>query len=137
MQSVSVQKITPLLFVESLEPCVRFWTERMGFEKTIEVPDGDKLSFALLKKGELEIMYQSFASADQSGTVIGPLARKGPSFLYIEVADLKEIVTALRGIDLAIPVHDTFYGAKELSVQDPAGHFISFAQQGAVDQKPA
>jgi|SRR6267142_2642127 len=135
MKSVSVQKITPILFVESLEPCVKFWTERMGFEKTIEVPDGDKLAFALLKKGELEIMYQSFDSADKSDPMVGVLARKGPSFLYIEVADLKEIVTALQGIDLASAVHDTFYGAKELSVKDPAGHFISFAQQGAADKQ--
>ena len=134
MKSVSVQKITSILFAESLEPCVRFWVERMGFEKTIEVPEGDKLAFVLLKKGELEIMYQSFDSADKSDMAVGVLARKGPSFLYIEVADLKEIVAALRGIDLAIPVHDTFYGAKELSVKDPAGHFISFAQQGAADQ---
>jgi len=135
MKSVSVQKITPILFVEALELCVKFWTERMGFEKTIEVPDGDKLAFALLKKGDLEIMYQSFDSADKSDMAVGVLARKGPSFLYIEVADLQEIVGVLQGIDLAVPVHDTFYGAKELSVKDPAGHFISFAQQGAADQQ--
>src|SRR6267142_3729365 len=135
MKSVSVQKITPILLVEALELCVKFLTERMGFEKTIEVPDGDKLAFALLKKGDLEIMYQSFDSADKSDTVVGVLSRKGPSFLYIEVADLKEIVGALQGIDLAVPVHETFYGAKELSVKDPAGHFISFAQQGAADQQ--
>ena len=34
-------KITPVLIVEEVESSLAFWVDRMGFEKTVEVPDGD------------------------------------------------------------------------------------------------
>jgi hypothetical protein len=54
---MSVKKITAILFAEEIEPCLKFWTERMGFEKTVDVPEGDKLGFAMLQKGGVELMY--------------------------------------------------------------------------------
>jgi hypothetical protein len=80
--TMNVKKITPVLFVPEVEPCVKFWVERFGFEKTAEVPDGDKLAFALLQKANVELMYQSYASADKDvGSTISQVARKGPTFL--------------------------------------------------------
>ena len=55
------KKITAVLLVEEVEPCVKFWVERLGFEKAAEVPDGGKLAFAMLQKGAVEVMYQSYA----------------------------------------------------------------------------
>src|SRR6478672_6658266 len=67
---MNVKKITPVLFVQEVEPCVKFWVERMGFQKTVEVPDGDKLAFAMLQKGNIELMYQSYASAEKDVAAI-------------------------------------------------------------------
>ena len=36
-----------------------------GFEKTIDVSDGNKLSFGILQKGPVESMYQTYASAEK------------------------------------------------------------------------
>ena len=131
---MTVNKITPILFAEEIEPCLKFWIERLGFEKTIEVPDGNKLSFAILQKGSVELMYQTYASAEKDVTTISSEVRKGPSFLYIEVDNLDEIISALKGIDVAMPVRTTFYGAKEIGVKDPAGHVVIFAQLGVTPQ---
>jgi hypothetical protein len=49
--TMTVRKITPVLFVQDIEPCVKFWVERFGFKTTAEVPDGDKLAFAMLRRG--------------------------------------------------------------------------------------
>jgi hypothetical protein len=35
-KAMSVKKITPVLFAAEIEPCVKFWVERFGFEKTVE-----------------------------------------------------------------------------------------------------
>src|SRR5579863_2640393 len=59
---MSVNKITAVLLVEEVEPCIKFWVDRLGFEKTVEVPEGNKIGFVLLQKGNLEIMYQSYDS---------------------------------------------------------------------------
>lgn len=127
---MTTKKITPILFAEEIEPCLQFWIERLGFDKTIEVPEGNKLSFAILQKGTVELMYQTYASAEKDVTTISSEVRKGPSFLYVEVENLDEIIIALKGVEVAMPVRTTFYGAKEIGVKDPAGHVLIFAQLG-------
>jgi uncharacterized glyoxalase superfamily protein PhnB len=127
---MTVTKITPVLFAKEIEPCLKFWLERLGFEKTIDVPDGDKLAFAILQKGGVELMYQSYASAEKDVSAISPEVRKGPSFLYVEVENLDQIVPAMKGAEVVMPVRTTFYGAKEIGIRDPAGHIITFAQLG-------
>ncbi len=131
MKSAEVKKITPLLFAEEIEPCIQFWTDRLGFQKTVEVPEGDKMAFAILEKNGMELMYQSFASAEKENAATGAAARKGPSFLYIEVADLNAALEATKGAEMVMAVRTTFYNAKEFGVKDPAGHYFIFAQQSA------
>ena len=29
-----MRKLTPVLLVEEIEPCLSFWTDRLGFEKS-------------------------------------------------------------------------------------------------------
>ena len=125
---MNVKKITAVLLVEEVEPCVKFWTERLGFEKTTEVPDGDRVVFAALQKDGAEIMYQTYASVEKDQPDM--LARKGPTFLYIEVDDLAATMTAVAGAEVALPERTTFYGSKEFGVKDPGGHFVTFAQFG-------
>lgn len=131
---MTVKKLTPILFAEEIEPCLKFWIERLGFDKTIDVPDRNKLSFAILQKGSVELMYQTYASAEKDITTISSEVRKGPSFLYVEVENLDEIVNALKGVNVAMPVRTTFYGAKEIGVKDPEGHVVIFAQLGVAPQ---
>jgi uncharacterized glyoxalase superfamily protein PhnB len=128
---MTVNKITPILFAEELEPCLKFWGDRLGFEKTIEVPEGNKLAFAILQKGAIELMYQTYASAEKDVSMVSPEVRKGPSFLYVEVDNLDPIISAMKGAEVVMPVRTTFYGAKEIGIKDPAGHIITFAQVGA------
>ena len=130
-KSMTVKKITPVMFAEDIGPCVKFWVDRFGFEKVAEVPDGDKLAFVMLQKGNVELMYQSYASADKDVGPVAQLVRKGPTFLYVEVDNLDETITAVKGAEVVIPKRTTFYGATEIGIKDPAGHFVTFAQFGA------
>ncbi|HEV2388013.1 MAG TPA: VOC family protein [Candidatus Acidoferrales bacterium] len=128
---MTVKKITPVLFAATIEPCVRFWTDRLGFQKTVEVPEAGGLGFAILAKDGVELMYQSYASAEKDVPALADDVRRGPTFLYVEVDSLDAVIAAAEGAAVAIPVRTTFYGARELGVRDPAGHLITFAQMGA------
>ena len=126
---MNVKKITPVLFAEDIEQCVKFWVDRFGFQKTAEVPDGDKLAFVMLQKGNVELMYQSYASADKDvGTTISQQIRKGPTFLYVEVDSLDDTMNAVKGTEVVMPKRKTFYGSTEIGVKDPAGHYVTFAE---------
>jgi len=108
--------------------------DALGFTKTIEVPHGDKLGFIALQKGSTEVMYQSYASLGEDMPLIAEAARKGPTFLYIEVDNLDGVLTALKNSKIVQPERTAFYGMREVGYQDPAGHFITFAQPVAAGQ---
>lgn len=129
-----VKKLTPVLFVAEIEPCVKFWTEQLGFQKTVEVPEGNKLGFVILVKGNVELMYQSYASAEKEAPAMAQIARKGPTFLYIEVEDLDAVKPAIQGAEVVMPERTTFYGAREIGIKDPGGHYLTFAQFAAAPQ---
>jgi uncharacterized glyoxalase superfamily protein PhnB len=130
MPAVMVMKMTPNLYTDDVEACVRFWVDRLHFEKTIAVPeDGGNLAFAALQKGSIELMYGSYASLKKDADVSRSFER-GTSFLFLEVDDLDATLAAMQGAPMVAPEHKTFYGSTEFTVKDPAGHLITFAQFG-------
>jgi len=128
-RTLMVNRSTPILHVKSVEPSLKFWTERFGFHKTIEVPEGDHLGFVALENDKVEIMYQTYSGMQADPA--NPLAKvvdQGPSFLFMELPDIKAAEQALKGADIVQPIHDTFYGSKEIVVKEPGGHFVIFSQ---------
>lgn len=128
---MTVKRITPVLYVKEIEPCIPFWVERLGFSKTAEVPDGERLGFVILQRDGLEVMYQTFASAEKDAPAALHEIDGGRTFLYIEVDNLQTILDALNNANVVVPLRTTFYGAKEIGVKDPAGHVVVFAEMVA------
>ena len=124
-----MQKLTPVLYVEEIEPALPFWVDRLGFEKTAEVPEGDRLGFVILQKGAVEVMYQTRASVEGDIPALASTPMGG-SLLFIQVDDLDAVAKALDGVEPVVPRRKTFYGADELIVREPAGNVVTFAQFG-------
>ena len=127
---MTIKRLTPNLYTADVGACVQFWVERLGFEKTVEVPGEEGLAFAALQAGNIEIMYGSYASLEREPPLAGAWQR-GTGFLFIEVDNLEAVIAAMSGLPFVVPVHTTFYGSTEFSVKDPAGHLITFAQFAA------
>jgi uncharacterized glyoxalase superfamily protein PhnB len=131
-KTMNVKKITAVLLVNEIEPLLPFWIDRLGFTKTIEVPDGNKLGFVAFQKGSVEVMYQTYASVEHDAPpAMAAAARKGPTYLYLEVDNLDAVLAAMKDLSKVMPERTAFYGMREFAVQDPSGHFITFAQQAA------
>jgi hypothetical protein len=131
-----MKSITPLITVDAIEPCLPFWTDKMGFEVTVTVPHEDAIGFAILKKGDLELMYQTRASIDadlgESGAPagLGTEMAEGTSTLYITVDSLDELLPALGDTEVVVPRRKTFYGADEIFVRPPCGTVVGLAAHG-------
>jgi hypothetical protein len=134
MAPTTVRKLTPVLLVEAIEPCLPFWTDRLGFELTAQVPEGDRLGFVILVKDGVEVMYQSWASVrgDIPALAEGADPRAvAHTALFIEVADVEAVARVVQGdpsLDVAVPRRKTFYGMDEIGVREPGGHVVIFAQ---------
>ncbi|OLD51999.1 MAG: hypothetical protein DMD30_02540 [Gemmatimonadetes bacterium] len=125
----ALKQLTPVLIVEEVEPCIKFWTDRLAFEVTNRVPDPDgKLIFASVQKEGIEIMYQTRASviSEQPGSAHDLTGHSVA--LFITVADLDSVEKALAGAPVVKPRHDTFYGSTEIYVLEPGGNTVGFAQ---------
>jgi uncharacterized glyoxalase superfamily protein PhnB len=126
---MTLKQLTPVLIVDAVEPCIRFWTDRLGFSVTNQVPGPDgKLIFASVEKAGIEIMYQTRASviSDQPGSA-GELMGHSVA-LFITVKDLDVVAKALDGAPVVKPRHETFYGSTEIYVREPGGNTVGFAQ---------
>ncbi len=126
---MQLKKLTPILMVDAIEPCLSFWTDRLGFTKTAEVPDGDRLQFVILASDGIEIMYQTLRSVENDVPVMSDTPLRG-STLFIEVNDIAGIEKAMAGAEILVPRRKTFYGADELFVREPGGNSVGFAQFG-------
>jgi catechol 2,3-dioxygenase-like lactoylglutathione lyase family enzyme len=124
-----MKAITANLIVASIEDCLPFYVDRLGFAKTVDVPHDGKLGFVILKQGELELMLQSRASVAADIAGLDPDGFRAA--LYIEVDKLAPIHTALTDWPRVIPERTTFYGAREIIVRDPAGNLVVFASREA------
>jgi len=124
----AMKKLTPVLVVDEIEPCLPFWIDRLGFEKTVEVPEGSRLGFAILQKDGVEVMYQSRESVEKDIPALVP-PRGGHSVaLFIEVSDVGAVERALGGFEVILPRRKTFYGMDEVGLREPGGNAVIFAQ---------
>lgn len=124
-----LKQLTPVLVVDTVEPGIAFWCDRLGFKITNQVPGPDgKLIFASIEQDGIEIMYQTRASViqDQPGSAS---ELDGHSItLFITVTDLDAVENALAGAPVVKPRHQTFYGSTEIYVREPGGNTVGFAQ---------
>lgn len=121
-----MQSLTPILIVDAIEPCLDFWT-RLGFAVTVQVPEGGALGFVILNNGPVEVMYQTRASAAKDVPAMADFPSSS-SILYIHVKNIDEVIAALAGAPVLIPKRQTFYGATEYAVREPAGNAVSFSE---------
>jgi catechol 2,3-dioxygenase-like lactoylglutathione lyase family enzyme len=119
-------KITTVLYMDRIEPSLDFWHGRMGFDKTVEVPDGEALGFVILQHGGAELMLQTRASLAADLPALAEYARPVCG-VFIEVEDFADVLRRLDGVEVVVPVRTTFYGMQEIVVREPGGNLACFA----------
>ncbi|HET6989813.1 MAG TPA: VOC family protein [Bacteroidia bacterium] len=132
---MELKALTVNLMVENVQRSVDFYNRTFGFEVVTTVPGENELVFALVKRDEVSLMFQSmksFAEAmpEYKNTKIG-----GSILLYIDVIKVHEIYEMARksGVEIVVEMHKTFYGTNEFAIRDCDGYLVSFAQDAGTD----
>lgn len=123
----AVKKATPVLFVDTIEPCLPFW-RALGFQITIEVGGEQGLGFCGLSNGLDEVMYQTFVSLSEDMPELAESARSNRTYLFVEVEKLDAVIAALPDGQVFLPRRQTFYGSHEVGMVEPGGHWVVFAE---------
>lgn len=125
-----ILQLTPNLTVDRIEPSIEFF-KKVGFTVDVTVPEGDHFGFAILVNGKNQVMYQTRQSLIEDAHAFEEAANAtGPSMLFITVSDVQAVADALADYPIMVPMRDTFYGAKEISLKEPGGHVVTFAEFG-------
>ena len=127
--AIRLHRLAPVLIVEAVEPCLRFWSERLGFavENQVPGPDGT-LVFASVTRGGVEVMYQTRASVLAEKPELESELGGHSTALFLTVENLDPVEQAMEGAPVVKPRHRTFYGSVELYVKEPGGNTVGFAQ---------
>lgn len=128
---MQLRKVVPIIAADAIEPCLPFWTDRLGFAVTVQVPHGDRIGFAILVKDGCEVMYQSRASMDADVPGVAASSAGHGITLYIDVDDINAVERVVAGLEVVVPRRTTFYGAEEIFVRAPCGTVVGFSQPGA------
>ena len=126
----SVRRLTSVLFVDRIEPCLEFWVERLGFEVRLQIQGDDHLEFAVLGHGDAEVMYRTRDSLQQDTPGLVDGEQHSPwVVMYLEVDDLDELLPRLMGAEVVVPVRETFLGTREIFVREPSGRILSLSSR--------
>ena len=120
-------KLTPVLVVERIETSLPFWVDRMGFEKTVDVPGDSGIAFAILVRHGAELMLQTAAGVAADEPAFAPKGESRVASIFIEVDDFADTLKRLEGYPLAMAERTTFYGMREVGVFEPSGNIVVFA----------
>lgn len=130
MLAPAITRLTPVLFVDRIAPCLPFWVERLGFSNVAEVPGPDgQPQFVMLLKDGIEVMYQTWAALAEELPAVAALPRGHATSLFLEVADIAQVDQAMAGVPRVVDRHRTFYGMDEFTVREPGGALVTFAMR--------
>lgn len=124
---MKVTKLSPVLRVKDVEAVLPFWERKLGFDRKVEIPEGDGIGFVILVKDDIEVMLQSESSAQGDVPALAGPGVAGTTALFIEVDDLAPFLERLKPEDHVAPVRETFYGMREAILRDPAGQVVVLA----------
>jgi hypothetical protein len=124
---MKISRATPVLFVDRVEPTRDFF-KRVGFEVTVEIPEGPAVGFALLAKEGVQVMVETRGNANEPPPIQFLSRDSRRAFVFVEVDDLDAVDAALDGEIVTVDRHKTFYGSEEITYEEPGGSLVTFAK---------
>lgn len=136
-----IAKLTANLAVRDIKQTVAFYTEYLGFELVMVVPesqssieqsmsDSKDYVYALMRHNEVEIMFQRLDTFKQDIKLAEHLNIAASVSFYMEVVDIVEVYQSMRNTNnFVTELKTTWYGMREFYMQDINGYILGFAEQ--------
>ena len=122
-QTVTVNRLVPLLVVADINASVAFYVERLGFRVVHTWEPEGKLGWCHLERDAGALMFQQSCPGED-----GPAEARGRDvWFYFNCDDVDAMYAELRsrGAEIAAP-SVAFYGMKQAFVRDPDGYMLCF-----------
>lgn len=133
------KKLTPNIMVEDVNKTIEYYQKNLEFEFVMGVDenkepkmgkfDNSTLTWAMLKKDDIEIMLQRRDSLIEELPELNGLKIGGTFTFYIDVQDVKALYAKVKDrVEVIKEIRKTFYGTDEFVIKDLNGYIIYFAE---------
>ena len=112
---MSVWYSRPVLFVESVERSIAFYTEKLGFVESTRYEDEGKILVAQVNREDCEILLNC-QRPEKTG--------RSRMFISINIEPLKALRAEFEG--RGTPIRDGWWGYDTMIVEDPDGNELFF-----------
>ncbi len=138
---MKVNKLTPNFEVKDIESTVTFYQSVLGFTLVMAVPStqdamdesfiSDKdYVYALVKKDNVELMFQRTDSFKQDVTLARGLPIGASVSFYMEVNGLDDFFVSIKDkVDVFTVPEMAWYGMREFYLKDINGYILGFAEK--------
>ncbi len=138
-ENVMYKKLTTNMMVENVNSTVDFYGDVLGFEFVMGVPENSQeivttmqkdqpLGFAIMKCGDIEMMFQTKKSLAEEIPEFSSMEIGGSLTFYIDVEDVKGLYAELKDkVTIIKDMQTTFYGKQEFYIRDCNGYILTFA----------
>ena len=128
---MALNSLTPNLMVNDVEETIEFYTDILGFTLLMTVPETGKLDWAMVKRNDVVIMFQTKKSlASGLPRLAGEKPGGGLTF-YIKVDRVTELHEELfnNEVEIISDLESTFYNTVEFSIVDVNGYVLTFSEE--------
>jgi catechol 2,3-dioxygenase-like lactoylglutathione lyase family enzyme len=105
----------PVLFVESVERSIAFYTEKLGFGEESRYEEGGKILVAQVNREDCEILLNC-QQPEKTG--------HGRIFISIDLGPLQALRTEFE--NRGAPIRDGWWGYDTMIIEDPDGNELFF-----------
>jgi len=125
-----LNSLTPNLMVNDVEETIEYYTDVLGFTLLMTVPETGKLDWAMVKRNDVVMMFQSSKSLKEGVPRLAGEKPGGGLTFYIKVDRITEIHEELFNNEAEIisDLDSTFYDTIEFSVADLNGYILTFSE---------
>lgn len=127
---MALKTLTPNLMVNDVEETIEYYTDVLGFTLLRTVPETGTLDWAMVKRNDVVMMFQSTKSLKDSMPRLQGEKPGGGSTFYFQVDRITELHEELTDNDVEIisDLESTFYGTIEFSIVDVNGYVLTFSE---------
>ena len=128
---MALNSLTPNLMVNDVEETIEYYTDLLGFTLLRTVPEEGKLDWAMVKRNDVLLMFQSVKSLKNDLPRLKGEKPGGGLTFYINVDRITEIHENFSNneVEIISELESTFYDTIEFSIVDVNGYVLTFSEE--------
>lgn len=126
---MALQSLVPNIAVKDVNATAEYYSKVLGFQVVNSIPSSGQLAWAMLKVGNVTLMFQEEASLKEEYAHLRKLPIGGCLTLYVFVDNVRALYEELRlKAKIINELNITFYGMTEFAIEDCNGYILTFSQ---------